>query len=123
MSGMTSSCSKTNENRMDLPGKRKRAKAKGASGERNELAGENHRDQHEGIQEIAGERRCVPGLDEIVERQRSRDNKASLVGCRMEGRPDGVQQRQGPQRGKRPHRHTVQHHAELGNASTGQVHW
>ncbi|MNR05460.1 hypothetical protein D3C85_1214930 [compost metagenome] len=71
-------------------------------GRQDELRGQHHRHQHEGVEEVPRERRRFPGAHEVVQRQRREQVKAGRVGGRMERRPHGVGQGQDPQQAQRP---------------------
>ncbi|MCY1540284.1 hypothetical protein D9M68_759140 [compost metagenome] len=67
-----------------------------------QLRGQHHRDQQEGIEEVARKRRRVPGPHEVVQRQRREQVEAGRVGGRMERCPYGVCQGQDPQQAECP---------------------
>ncbi len=76
----------------------------GERGERaqHELRGQDQRDQHHGVDQVAGERRRLPGRLQVGECQRRQRIEMRGVDRRMEGGPHGIEQRQHPQQAEQP---------------------
>jgi len=90
-----------------LPGKFKTGERIRSHGAEDELSRQRDADQHEGVEEVTGEGRNLPGAAEVVQRQRRRQNEAADEVHGMEGRPDGIEQRRRPQKGQQPGRQNL----------------
>ena len=74
-----------------------------------ELADQDERDQGDRVQEVARERRRLPGVDEVLQRERRREIEADRIGAGVERRPECVGERQEPEQPERPRADGVQH--------------
>ena len=70
---------------------------KAREGSEHKLADENDSDENERVEEIARERRGIPGAAEVLKRPRRRWRELGRAFDLVEGGPDGKEQRQHPQ--------------------------
>ena len=80
----------------------------GGQGAEHELRGEDHGHQEDRVEQIAGERRRVPGIREVLQGERRREDEPRGVLAGVEGRPHRVEQRQDPQRTQHPRPHRLE---------------
>ena len=81
-----------------------------------ELRRQYHRHQQRRVEEVASEGRGIPGVGEVLQRQRRAELEAGRERRRMECGPDRVGERQDPQQAEQPGGSGLQHARRRGGA-------
>jgi hypothetical protein len=107
----------------------KRSAGKGEPGEgvggqraEHQLPGEDHRAQHHGVHEVAGERRGMPRPHEVLQRERRAQHEPRGELARVKRRPEGVGEGEDPERSQQPRPRGLEASASGPGAIDGRAH-